>query len=425
MLQNFRLNIENLFNYLNNLETAFNLHEPEIQAFVPEENRFTRLHAEADALFLKFPDPDSRPKLFGLLVGVKDIFYVDGFQTRAGSKLPENEFRGEEAWVVSRLRQGGALVMGKTVTTEFAYFYPGPTRNPHNLMHTPGGSSSGSAAAVAAGLVPFATGTQTIGSISRPASYCGVAGYKPSHGRLSTQGVIPISPSLDQIGYFTEDARSAQFLAEFLIENWNRDYYQQRRPELGIPVGPFLENASDEMRGHFDETCRKLTLAGYSLKKVDVMAEFDEIMENHQKIVAAEAYKVHKDWYAKYSSLYHPATIELLMRGRSVGKNELKQALAGREKLRFELSRAAKVHDIDLWLSPAAIGSAPEGLDSTGDPIMNLPWTYSGLPTLCINTGKNHKGLPLGLQIAGEWNQDEALLHWSNILEHELIRRTE
>jgi Asp-tRNA(Asn)/Glu-tRNA(Gln) amidotransferase A subunit family amidase len=162
-----------LWAYLDKLETRLATVEPHVHAFVPEVGRFERLRREAQALLVRYPDPTERPPLFGLLLGVKDIFHVDGLPTQAGSQLPLDVLAGEESAVVTAMRQAGALVLGKTVTAEFAYFAPGPTRNPHNLAHTPGGSSSGSAAAVAANLCPVALGTQTIGSVNRPAAFCG------------------------------------------------------------------------------------------------------------------------------------------------------------------------------------------------------------------------------------------------------------
>ena len=160
--------------------------DPQVQAFLPEPGRRARLHAAADELLATFPDPDDRPLLFGVPTGVKDIFHVDGFATYAGTAVPPEEFAGAEAVSIRRLRDAGGLIAGKTVTTEFAFFEPGPTHNPRNLAHTPGGSSSGSAAAVAAGLCPLAFGTQTIGSVIRPAAFCGVVGFKPT---LSTKTI--------------------------------------------------------------------------------------------------------------------------------------------------------------------------------------------------------------------------------------------
>ena len=178
---------------------------------------------------------------------MKDIFHVKGFLTRAGSGLPVDLLTGPEAESVTQLKQAGALILGKTVTTEFAYFAPGPTRNPRNPAHTPGGSSSGSAAAVGAGLCPLALGTQTIGSILRPASFCGVVGFKPSFGRISSAGVIPFAVSLDHIGFFTQDVAGATLAAAVLCKNWGDEEARTRgdgeakellnyRPVLGVPL---------------------------------------------------------------------------------------------------------------------------------------------------------------------------------------------
>ncbi len=165
-----------LLTYLGDLEEHFQEREPDVLAFVPEDSRFKRLRREVRTLLAEYPDPAKRPELFGVPVGIKDIFHVDGFVTRAGSEVPAELLQGAEAESVRRLKAAGALIMGKTVTTEFAYFAPGPTRNPYNPAHTPGGSSSGSAAAVGAGLCPLALGTQTVGSITRPAAFSGAVG---------------------------------------------------------------------------------------------------------------------------------------------------------------------------------------------------------------------------------------------------------
>src|SRR5512138_1003056 len=206
-----------LIDRLFQLESAFAVREPAIHAFIPEAGRFNRLRREAQSITGVPPGPASSGPLFGRLVGVKDIFRVDGFATRAGSHLPADEFQGAEAESVTRLKNAGILILGKTVTTEFAYFTPGPTRNPHNLNHTPGGSSSGSAAAVAAGLCDLALGTQTIGSIIRPAAFCGVIGFKPTYDRISRAGVIPLSPSLDHVGFFASDLEIANAAAQALV----------------------------------------------------------------------------------------------------------------------------------------------------------------------------------------------------------------
>ncbi|HEX6387534.1 MAG TPA: amidase, partial [Anaerolineae bacterium] len=384
-----------LLDYLEHLEAHFTRREPEVQAFVPEDGRFERLRRDAEALLAQYPKRVRRPPLFGILLGVKDIFHVDGFVTRAGSQLPPHVLRGTEAACVTSLKKAGALIPGKTITTEFAYFAPGPTRNPRNPEHTPGGSSSGSAAVVAAGLCPLALGTQTIGSINRPAAFCGVVGYKPSYDRISREGVIPLSASLDHVGTFTSDVAGAELAASLLCQRWQH-VMTSDRPVLGVPEGPYLERASAEGLAHFRMTCERLEAAGFKVRRVAAMADFDDIYTRHNQLVAAEAAVFHARWFADYASLYHPKTVDLIERGRQVRNEQVEAARQGRVELRNELTALMNRHRLDLWLSPAAPGPAPEGLDSTGDPVMNLPWTYSGLPTLTLPAGFNAAGLPLG-----------------------------
>jgi Asp-tRNA(Asn)/Glu-tRNA(Gln) amidotransferase A subunit family amidase len=199
-----------------------------------------------------------------------------------------------------------------------------------------------------------------------------------------------------------------------------REWYfvlTERKPVLGIPEGPYLEKASDEMIEAFRATCAKLAAAGYTVKSVAVMADFQALYDRHYLIAAAEAAQVHAAWFARYEELYHQRTADLIRRGQQVTQTELEEARAGQEALRHELTMAMNQEGIDLWLSPAALGPAPEGLDRTGDPVMNLPWTHSGLPTLNLPMARNSVGLPLGLQVAGRWYADEALLEWALELE--------
>ncbi|MBI9045136.1 MAG: amidase [Anaerolineaceae bacterium] len=414
-------NETDLHEVIDQLKTSFEKTEETLFSFLTEDRRFERLHQEAEELYHKYPTPESRPALFGLLIGVKDIFRAKGFETRAGSRLPAELFAGAEAESVSLMKAAGALVMGKTVSTEFAYFAPGKTTNPVNSGHTPGGSSSGSAAAVGAGLAPFAFGSQTIGSISRPASYCGVVGLKPSFGRISREGVIPVSLSVDHVGYFTKNVLSAQFTAPFLYKDWQVKEYPSRKPIVGIPIGPLLDQADEEMLKHFENRVNKLEQAGYQVKRVQAMPDFDEINQRHNAIVAVDAAEVHQDWFKEYRHLYHPKTVELILKGQKTTHEEYQSALPGRGKLRHELSALMNLHQIELWLSPGAQGAAPLGLDSTGLPIMNMPWTHCGFPTLTVPMGINPDGLPLGMQIAADWYQDEFLLEWALELEKVLL----
>jgi Asp-tRNA(Asn)/Glu-tRNA(Gln) amidotransferase A subunit family amidase len=406
--------------FLAQIEARFLQHESTILAFLPEEDRFTRLYDEAEALVLSYPDLIKRPLLFGAPVGVKDIFHVEGFTTQAGSRLPSDLLQGEEAKSVTRLKEAGALIFGKTVTTEFAYFFPGPTRNPHNPEHTPGGSSSGSAAAVAAGFCHLALGTQTIGSIIRPASFCGVVGLKPNYDRIARDGVIPLSSSLDHIGFFVPDVESAIDAARVLYRDWDEPTPPLKKPQLGIPDGPYLQGVSPESLAHFENVCRQLENIGYELQHIQVMSDFAEIRARHDVIMSAEAAHIHADWFREYENLYSTKFTELIQRGQQITDDQLQDALSARDNFRAELRRAFLDHNIDLWICPSTVGPAPKGLESTGDPVMNLPWTQAGLPAINLPAGKNQDGLPLGLQVVANWYKDESLLFWAKDLEKAL-----
>ena len=209
---------------------------PLVRAILPDIRMRERLSSEAADIMDRWPSPDDRPPLYGAMVAVKDIFNVDRMPTRAGSAVPPESFSGREAEVVARLRDAGALILGKAVTTEFAFFASGATANPHNRDHTPGGSSSGSAAAIAAGIAPLALGSQTVGSVIRPASFCGVVGFKPSYDRIPTGGTLYYSPSVDTIGYFTSSVADAILVASSVLLGWREgEDAEAASPRIGIP----------------------------------------------------------------------------------------------------------------------------------------------------------------------------------------------
>lgn len=420
LINDLRSGVSTLPDYLSQVEARFAEKEQAIQAFIREEDPFTRIFQDADTLLFSYPDLIKRPVLFGALAGVKDIFHVDGLPTRAGSQLPAELFQGREAESVTHLKGGGALILGKTVTTEFAYFSPGPTRNPHNTEHTPGGSSSGSAAAVAAGLCHVALGTQTIGSIIRPASFCGVIGVKPTYDRISREGVIPLSPSLDHVGFFASDLETATQTARILYKDWNEPTQPRKKPRLGVPEGPYLESASKERLTHFDRIRKSLQEAGYEIHSIHSMPDFAEIRARNQTILAAEAAQVHADWFKQYSNLYSEKFTGLIQQGQGITNEQLQRAFTAREEFRAEMRRAFLDHNIDLWICPSTTGPAPKGLESTGDPVMNLPWTQAGLPVINLPAGKSEDGLPLGLQVIGNWHKDESLLFWAKDLQKAL-----
>ncbi len=435
---------EDLFSFIDLLAARFREREQDLHAFVPEVGRFDRLRREAQELFETYPDAERRPPLFGVPVGVKDVFHVHGFLTRAGSRLPPEELHGLEAESVTALKAAGALILGKTVSTEFAYFAPGPTRNPRNPGHTPGGSSSGSAAAVGAGFCPLALGTQTIGSVCRPAAFCGVTGFKPSYDRISRSGLVPLAPSLDHVGTFTGDVAGAELAAGLLCRGWSPrrgasdtsprrgangtsprrgasdtspDEPEAPRPVLGVPEGLYLERASSEATEHFATVRLRLEKAGYQVKPVPALHDLERIEARHGVIVAAEAARVHSRWFPRFTDLYHPKTAELVRRGADISPESLDAALAGCTELRSALTALMEQHGLDLWITPSAVGAAPAGLEYTGDPVLNLPWTQAGLPALSLPAGRDSEGLPLGLQVIGRWWGDEALLAWGRGIE--------
>ncbi len=392
-------------------------HEDSIHALLPEPGRRERLLREAAELEARYPEPSKRPPLFGVLLGVKDIFAADGFETHAGSRLPASLFAMPEGPVVAALRRAGALVLGKTVTTEFAYFAPGPTANPWNAAHTPGGSSSGSAAAVAAGFCSLALGTQTIGSISRPAAFCGISGWKPSYDRTSRAGVVPFSPSLDHVGFLAPDAAGLALAAPVITPDWSTPAYQealqkyaQRRPILVVPDGPFLAQTDAAARATFEATVLRLRSAGFAIIRINAFDDIEDINARHRRIAAAEMERTHRTWFASHEPLYAEATRELILKGAAISDDELELDRSGQVSLRRALERALEEAGAEYWLSPAAPGPAPAGLDATGSPIMNLPWTHAGVPTLALPAGLSADGLPLGIQIAGHFGNDEHLL---------------
>lgn len=391
--------------------------EPTLQALLPEPGREHRLLTEAAALEQRFPEPALRPPLFGALVGIKDIYHVAGHPTRAGSTLPPEMLAGEEAVLVSRLRAAGALVLGKTTTTEFAYFEPAPTRNPRNPEHTPGGSSSGSAAAVAAGYCPFALGTQTVGSVIRPAAYCGVVGFKPSHGALALQGVIPYAPSLDHAGVFVSSARDLPAALQPLGLAVRCD--SPLRRVLAVVDGSCIAGADAAARRAFQAAVSRLEEAGWRLVCCEPWDQqaLQQLWECNQHLASVEMAVTHREWYADYRDRYRPRTVAQIEAGQAVTPEQLFRARRHQAAERERLQALLDALGADAWLMPAATGEAPAGLDSTGDPVMNLPWSFAGLPAATLPCGTGPGGLPLGLQVAGRFSADAALLRLLEELE--------
>ena len=366
-----------------------------LRALVPEPDRAARIARELAAA--------PTGPLHGVPVGVKDLMHVDGLATTAGSRLPPAELAGPEAAAVSLLRAAGAVVLAKTVTTEFALFAPGPTRNPRNPGHTPGGSSSGSAAAVAAGFCPLALGTQTCGSVIRPAAYCGVVGYKPSYGRIPTGGVLLVAESFDTVGLLAADLAWVERAAPVLC-SWWRPVGVLPAPVLARPDGPYLGQATEEAL---------VVLDGLDATPVPLFADIERINADHHRLMRFELARNHARWYPRLAECYHPSTVAAIRDGLEVDPAEAAQIRQGRLEVRARIHTAMDAAGADLWVCPATSGPAPAGLASTGDPNLQLPWTHAGLPAVTLPWTTAAGGLPLGLQLVGRFMDDERLLAWA------------
>ena len=351
--------------------------------------------------------------LHGVPVGVKDNFYTAGIPTAMGCSLYADYVPDESAELVLRLESAGALMLGKTVTTEAAFMMPAKTRNPWNQSHTPGGSSSGSAAAVAAGFVPAAIGTQTNGSIVRPAAFCGVVGYKPSQGMLSARGIMPFAPSLDQPGVFARSVADAALLAWSLTER--RSSIQPGAPMLkGAPRlaavrSPVWYRAQVEQRAQFDADIARLRKAGAMIDIIEIPGEFDRAHKVHRTIMMFEAAGVSRKVRAHYREGFSDYLNNALDEGESIAEADYRDALKLRVQLQQRLA-AFLDRGYSAIITPPAAGEAPASLDETGDPSFCSIWTLMGTPAIVIPTGKGPKGLPLGLQLVGAVEEENYLL---------------
>lgn len=364
---------------------------------------------QIEGLYSRFPDQSRRPALFGVPVGVKDIFRVDGALIRCGSLLPPVLFEGPEAECVRALRDAGAIIFAQTATTEFAYFEPSATRNPHNPAHTPGGSSSGSAAGVAAGLFPLALGTQTVGSIVRPAAFCGVVGMKPSLGKIPTAGVVYFSPTVDHVGFFCRQVADIPPVMTAFDPHWTTGE-SRGQVRLGVPVGKYLNQLPEETMAWFEGIVATLEAEGFEVPRVPCLDNIEELAARHRDLIAAEFALEQEAWFTDYAHLYRLATRDIILKGRTVSETRLAEARESCPALRRELCEVMDEHGLDLWICPSTLGEAPAGLTSTGSPAMNLPWTHAGLPVISLPCGRGGRGLPLGLQCIGRFGEDARLV---------------
>ena len=375
-----------------------------------------RARREASRLAVELKTGPPRSDLHGIPFGVKDIFDTAGLATEWGSPLYRGRVPTKDAALVARLREAGAIVLGKTHTTAFAYFDPGPTRNPHNAKHTPGGSSSGSAAAVAESTIPFALGSQTQGSVIRPASFCGVVGLKPSFGQLPTGGVLPFAPTLDQVGLFTSTVDDMAFL-------WHatRDASGMRPPvdRLAAPPWPIDAGLEPTMQRAFGQALERLRTAGFAVDPVSLPESFNELPRATKCVMRFEAAQVHRERFERHGPEIGAKLFELVTEGRETTRSEYESSLEVLVRARADF--AALTRDYPVWATPAALGPAPKGLASTGDPCCNSPFTALGVPALSLPFGLSQAGLPLGMQLVAAANQEDLLLSTALRCESTLI----
>jgi Asp-tRNA(Asn)/Glu-tRNA(Gln) amidotransferase A subunit family amidase len=351
-----------------------------------------------------------RTRLHGMPVGVKDVLDTADLPTEYGSPIYRGNRAACDAACVAQVRELGGVILGKTVTTEFATRYPGKTRNPHNLGHTPGGSSQGSAAAVADWMVPLAFGTQTTSSVIRPAAYCGVVGYKPTFGLVNRAGLKTLSDSLDHVGTLTRTVPDAALLVEELsgAPVTSFDAVPGMKPRIGFCRTPYWSQADRATQEALEGAVPRLARAGARVMPVDLDGEFARLVEVQILISTYEMFRA-----LAYERTRFPDQISEMLMGRLLGggrvtraQYEEAQAIAQRCRARL----ADIFREYDALLSPSAIGEAPQGLESTGDPIFGASWTVLHCPAVSVPAFRGPHGLPIGAQVTGPLGKDGATL---------------
>ena len=408
--------------------------EPSVRAWVSCDRdsaveRAEELDAELRAGKVRSP-------LHGMPIGIKDIIDVRGLPTAAGSALRARTAAANDATAVRRLREAGAILLGKTVTTQFAFYDPPITANPWNFDRTPGGSSSGSAAAVATGMCLGALGSQTGGSITRPAAYCGICGLKPTYGRVSLAGVLPLAESLDHLGPLAGSVTDLLLILQVIA---GPDVDDRRTMVDGLPAflpvvdagliptlrfgrlrGMFTEMPDSEMCEAIDRLSAWLGRSGATVEDLELPAGGTEVLEHHYRVMAFEAAEFHRVAFSEHPADYLPGITKLIRDGQAVSVGDYQRS---REfQLQFRQLMRETVHGFDALITPAALGAAPDRA-TTGSPAMNAPWSFSGLPTVNLPIELSREELPLGVQLVGKWGQEGILLRVAAFVEQVLSRQ--
>ena len=369
--------------------------------------------------------------LMGIPVAVKDLIATKDFVTTYGSPIYRDFTPAEDASIVQKVKKLGGVIFGKTVTTEFAWRHAGPTTNPWNSAHTPGGSSSGSAAAVAGGIVPLALGSQTAGSIIRPATFCGIVGFKASFGAVPRAGVHPVSDSLDHIGFLTRSVKDAVY-AFNLLRNTAADeddsivlpelilspiseVLGNHKPRIAILQTPFDDLLSDEQKDTMQTAIRLLKASGASIEELTLPQTYWDGIEALAVLMACEAAVVHEKHLKQFPELLGADMKELIQKGMAYSASDYIKAKNLQMKLRRGIGEYFQ--RFDAILTAAATGEAPEGLDFTGNPIFCSLWSFIGTPAIALPVNKSRNGLPLGIQLIGNYKEDEKLVNMAAFAE--------
>ena len=367
---------------------------------------------DADAALAQARALDAGPirgPLHGLPIGVKDLFDTAELPTGYGSAVYAQHRPAADAASVALCREAGAVLLGKTVTTEFAYFTPGPTANPHNPRHTPGGSSSGSAAAVADHMVPLALGTQTAGSIIRPAAYCGVVGYKPSLGRVMSAGVKSLSPTLDVVGGFGRSVADAALLGAVLTGDRRLlDEHSLGALRIGFFPSPSWPQADRDTQQAWERATAALARSGDACQDVVMPPGFGELIQLQKDVMTFEMARSLSHERLRHRAALSPQLLALLDAGMAIAGATHEAHLQRTADWRLRVDALFEQHDV--LLTPSTMGVAPAGLDATGDPLFCRSWSLLGLPAVHLPFASGAQGLPVGLQLVGRLGADRQLL---------------
>jgi Asp-tRNA(Asn)/Glu-tRNA(Gln) amidotransferase A subunit family amidase len=360
-----------------------------------------------------------RGRLHGVPFGVKDVIDTESLPTEYNSPIYRGHRPKADAACVALLRQAGCLLLGKTVTTELANNRPSPTRNPHDPAHTPGGSSSGSAAAVADAMVPLALGTQTGGSVIRPAAYCGAFAVKPSFGSVNRAGIKFVAESLDTIGIFARDPEDLALALEVLSGRAAPDFAAPGgKPRVGLCRTPRWQLADAATQANLEDAARRLARSGAQVRELDLPAGSEELFDRHHVIMGFESARALAWEYLNFPQQISAQLKPRLDEGWKVTRADYDAVRESARGCRRAL--AGEMRELDFLLTPSAPSEAPRSLESTGDPVFNRAWTLLGVPCVTVPYGKGAHGLPLGVQLVGAFDGDMQLLAWAQWAAREL-----